>query len=168
MSIQEVITKMESRKPVNDPPISGVVVRPLRIIPDERGMILHMLRADQPHFSNFGEIYFSCVYPGAIKAWHVHRRMTLNYAVPQGMIKLVLYDDREGSPTRRQLMEIFTGESSYSLITVPPMVWNGFKGIGSKVAMVANCATLPHDPAEIERCDPMDDQIPYDWALRHG
>ena len=157
-----------SQKPVNNPPIEGVRITPLRRIPDERGMIMHMLRVDQPHFERFGEIYFSGVYPGAIKAWHIHKAMTLNYAVPVGMIKFVLYDDRERSSTRGQLMELFVGEANYALITVPPMVWNGFKGIGDTMAVVANCATLPHDPLEIDRCDPLDNHIPYDWALKHG
>lgn len=155
-------------RPVNDPPIQGVRVTPLRRIPDERGMILHMLRADAPHFERFGEIYFSAVYPGAVKAWHIHREMTLNYAVPHGMIKFVLYDERPDSPTRGQLMELFIGEANYVLVTVPPGVWNGFKGIGDTMALVANCATLPHDPGEIDRLDPLDNHIPYDWALRHG
>lgn len=159
---------MESQKAVNDPPIQGVKVHQLRRIPDERGMIMHMLRSDDPQFERFGEIYFSCVYPGAIKAWHIHRAMTLNYAVPQGMIKLVLYDDRAGSVTRGQLMEIFTGDSNYALVTIPPMVWNGFKGIGLTTAIVANCSTLSHDPSEIDRRDPFDDTIPYDWSLKHG
>jgi dTDP-4-dehydrorhamnose 3,5-epimerase len=159
---------MASLKPVNDPPIQGVSVRQLRRLPDERGMIMHMLRADDPHFEQFGEIYFSCVYPGAIKAWHIHRQMTLNYAVPHGMIKLVLYDDRDGSVTRGQLMEIFTGDANYALITIPPMVWNGFKGIGDTMAIVANCATVAHDSEEIDRRDPLDPSIPYDWSLRHG
>jgi dTDP-4-dehydrorhamnose 3,5-epimerase len=93
--------------------------------------------------------------------------MTLNYAVMSGMIKLVLYDDREGSPTRGELQEIFTGEDNYALIRIPPGVWNGFKGIGVKPAVLANCATEPHDPEEIVRMDPFTDKFPYDWALRH-
>lgn len=148
--------------------IQGVAIHPLRIIPDERGQIMHMLRSDAPHFQQFGEIYFSMVYPGVVKGWHLHKRMTLNYAVPVGMIKLVLYDDREGSPTRGELMELFIGEANYVLVTVPPGVWNGFKGIGVKPALVANCATIPHDPEEIIRMDPFDGPIPYDWSLRHG
>jgi dTDP-4-dehydrorhamnose 3,5-epimerase len=157
-----------NQRPVNEPPIAGVRITPLRRIADERGMVLHMLRSDQPHFQRFGEIYFSAVYPGAIKGWHLHREMTLNYAVPVGMIKLVLYDDRPESPTRGQVMELFLGETNYCLVTVPPHVWNGFKGIGDKMALVANCATIPHDPGEIERLDPFSDRIPYDWSLKHG
>jgi dTDP-4-dehydrorhamnose 3,5-epimerase len=148
--------------------IEGVRVHPLRQIPDERGRIMHMLRADDLHFERFGEIYFSLVYPGVVKAWHAHRRMALNYAVPRGLIKLVLYDDRPGSSTRGTVEEIFLGEAHYALVHVPPMVWNGFKGIGVEPALVANCATLPHDPDEIERLAPSSARVPYDWGLRHG
>src|SRR5437868_7368112 len=147
--------------------IAGVKVWPLKQIPDERGKICHMLRADAPHFERFGEIYFSLVYPGVVKGWHLHKEMTLNYAVPVGNIKLVLYDDRPGSPTRGELSELFVGEANYCLVTVPPGVWNGFKGVGDRTALVANCATLPHHPEEIVRCDPFDNHIPYDWALKH-
>jgi len=147
--------------------IKGVLIHPLRQIPDERGKIMHMLRRDDPHYEEFGEIYFSVVYPNAIKGWHLHKRMTLNYAVVSGMIKLVLFDDREGSPTRGQLMEIFVGESDYVLVKIPPGIWNGFKGIGITPAIVANCATEPHDAEEIIRMDPLSDKIPYDWELKH-
>jgi len=148
--------------------ITGVAVHPLRRIPDERGMVMHMLRADAPHFERFGEIYFSTVYPNVVKGWHLHRRMTLNYAVVSGMIKLVLYDDREDSPTRSEVMELLVGDQNYVLVTVPPLVWNGFKGVGTAPAIVANCATVPHDPTEIERLDPWSERIPYRWDLRHG
>lgn len=148
--------------------IKGVAVHPLRRIPDERGTVMHMLRVDDPHFERFGEIYFSTVYPQTVKGWHRHRRMTLNYAVVSGTIKLVLYDDRADSPTRGELMELFLGESNYVLATVPPGVWNGFKGVGTTPAIVANCATEPHDPAEIERLDPGSSQIPYRWDTKFG
>lgn len=148
--------------------IAGVLVKPLLRIPDERGTVMRMLRCDEPEFERFGEIYFSTVWPGAIKAWHLHTEMTLNYAVVAGMIKLVLYDDRDGSPTRGKIQELFVGEDNYCLVRIPPMVWNGFKGIGTARAVVANCATIPHRPDEIQRLDPMSGAIPYDWGLRHG
>lgn len=147
--------------------IAGVGVYPLRQVPDERGKIMHMLRCDDPHFEQFGEIYFSAVYPNVIKGWHIHKKMTLNYACVVGVIKLVLYDDREGSTTRGELQELFIGESNYVLVRIPPGVWNGFKGIGEEMAIVANCPTHPHDPQEIERMDPFDQRIPYDWSLKH-
>ncbi len=148
--------------------IDGVAIRPLRQICDERGKVMHMLRADWPEFDQFGEIYFSCVYPGAIKAWHIHKKMVLNYAVPHGRIKLVLHDDRDGSPTKGETQEIHLGPENYNLVTIPTLVWNGFKGVGTDMSIVANCASIPHDPDEIERKDPFDKVIGYDWSLRHG
>ncbi len=147
--------------------IDGIQIHPLRRIPDERGTILHMLKASDEHFQSFGEIYFSTVYPGVIKGWHIHTRMTLNYAVPSGRIKMVLYDDRAESPTKGEVQEIFLGADHYALVIVPPLIWNGFKGMGTEPAIVANCATIPHDPGEIQRLDPFDPAIPYDWALKH-
>ena len=148
--------------------IKGVEIHPLTQIPDERGKVMHMLRRDDPWFAEFGEIYFSVVFPGAVKAWHLHTRMTLNYAVPSGRIRLVLYDDRDDSPTRGELLELVTGDDAYALVTVPPGVWNGFTGLGSAPAIVANCATIPHDPDEIVRLDPSSDRIPYRWAPKRG
>jgi dTDP-4-dehydrorhamnose 3,5-epimerase len=149
-------------------PIDGVVVQPLRIIPDERGRVMHMLRASDPWFAGFGEIYFSTIYPGVVKGWHLHKKMILNYAVPVGRIKFVLFDPREGSPTRGRLQELFLGPDQYCLVQVPAGVWNGFKGVGTEPALVANCATLQHDPDEIVRMDPHRNDIPYDWSLKHG
>lgn len=147
--------------------IDGVRVTPLKQILDERGKVMHMLRKDSEGFQGFGEIYFSCVYPGAIKGWHLHKKMILNYAVPHGHIKFVLYDDREGSPTQGKVQEIFMGPDNYCLVTVPPRIWNGFKGIGTGMAIVANCASISHDPEEMERRDPFDPSIPYHWELKH-
>lgn len=146
--------------------IAGVIITPLKQITDERGKVMHMLRADSAVFRSFGEIYFSTVHPGAIKGWHLHKKMILNYAVPSGQIKFVLFDDRADSATRGQVQEIFMGPDNYCLVTVPPCVWNCFKGIGTATAIVANCASIPHDPDEIERKDPFDPSVPYDWALK--
>jgi dTDP-4-dehydrorhamnose 3,5-epimerase len=148
--------------------IEGVKVSPRRQIVDERGKIMHMLRRDDPEFESFGEVYFSWVNPGAIKAWHLHTRMTLNYTCPHGLVKLVLYDDRPGSPTHGELMELFLGSDNHQLVVVPPGVWNGFKGVAVHPSLVCNCASLPHDPGEIQRMDPSSTAIPYDWSLRHG
>ena len=147
--------------------INGIKITPLNQILDERGKIMPMLRNDSPDFSGFGEIYFSCVYPNVIKGWHRHKKMVLNYAVLQGRIKLVVYDNRPGSLSHGEIQEIFMGPDNYSLVTVPAMVWNGFKGIGTEMAIVANCASIPHDPTEIERLDPLKGDIPYNWDLVH-
>jgi dTDP-4-dehydrorhamnose 3,5-epimerase len=148
--------------------IDGVRIVSLRQILDERGKIMHMLRADAPHFQSFGEVYFSAVHPGAVKAWHLHKKMVLNYAVPIGKIKLVLFDDRANSPTNGSIQEVYLGPDNYNLVVIPPLVWNGFKGIGADMALVANCASIPHDPQEIEHLDPTSDRIRYDWGIKHG
>lgn len=147
--------------------IEGVTITPLKQIFDERGKVMHMLREDSALFSRFGEIYFSCTHAGAIKAWHLHKQMTLNYAVIYGEIKFVLFDDRPDSKTRGEIQELFLSPENYCLVTVPPLIWNGFKGIGDKASIVANCATLPHDANEIERRSVFDATIPYDWDIKH-
>ena len=145
--------------------IDGVRITPLKQIRDERGKVMHMLRSDSEVFEQFGEIYFSCVYQGVVKGWHRHRLMTLNYAVPYGQIRFVLYDDRPGSPTDGEVQEIHLGvdADNYCLVTVPPMIWNGFKGLGEDMSIVANCPTIPHEPDEIERLDANSEDIPYRW-----
>jgi dTDP-4-dehydrorhamnose 3,5-epimerase len=147
--------------------IEGVQVIPLQRIPDERGTVCHMLKCTDPHFRQFGEIYFSTVYPGVIKGWHKHREMTLNYACIEGRIKLVLFDDRKDSPSKGEFMEIFLGPDNYSLVVIPPEVWNGFKGMSAPYAIVANCCTHPHDPSRTERMNPLSNAIPYQWDVKH-
>ena len=146
--------------------IEGSKVIPLRRIPDERGTVYHMLKSTDPHFIQFGEIYFSTVYPGVVKGWHKHRDMTLNYACIFGRIKLVLYDERESSLTKGTLTEIYLGPDNYSLVSIPPEVWNGFKGMSEPYAIVANCCTHPHDDSRSTRLDPFNNQIPYDWSAK--
>jgi len=143
--------------------IEGVLVVPLKKICDERGMIMHMLKSTDPHFEKFGEIYFSMAYPGVIKGWHEHTKQTQFYVVVDGMTKLVLYDNRPKSPTYKSLMEIFIGEDSYQLVRVPPHVINGYKTIGTKRVILANCTTMPHEPDEMLRYDPRGDKVPYKW-----
>ena len=148
--------------------IDGVKIIPLKQIVDERGKIMHMIKATDEHFVGFGEIYFSCSWPGAIKAWHIHQSMTINNVVISGHAKLVMYDLREDSPTYKVLQEVFFGESNYDLVQMPPGIANGYKSYGDKMVILANCASEPHDPDEIIRVDPFNNDIPYDWDLKHG
>ena len=54
-----------------------------------------MLRSDDENFNKFGEIYFSYVNPNKIKAWHIHKKMTLNYCSAYGNIKNLSYLTKE-------------------------------------------------------------------------
>ena len=149
--------------------IEGVIIKNLKKIPDERGSIMHMLRSDDEIFEKFGEVYFSTAYPGVIKGWHEHKEQVQNYTVIQGMIKLVLYDNRENSPTYKNLIEIFMGDLNYVLVRIPTGIINGYKCIGDKTAIIANCATIPHKASgEMNRYDPLSNElIPYKWDLVH-
>ena len=145
--------------------IEGVTIHELNRICDERGSIWHMLRSDAEHFEKFGEIYFATVYPGVVKGWHEHTLQTQNYAVIDGMIKLVMYDNRPTSNTFQTLMEVFLGDENYKLATIPPGVINGYKSLTPNRAIVANCSTLPHSTGEMIRHDPHNCFIEYNWNV---
>jgi len=146
--------------------IDGLILRPLKIIPDSRGAIMHMLRSDAADFAGFGEVYFSCIEPGAIKAWRKHTRMTMQLCVPSGAVEIVLYDPREDSKTRGVIQTVMLSPQApdtYALLVVPPGIWNGFRGLGQTPSIVANCASLPHDPDEAQSLPVDDPSIPYTW-----
>ena len=142
--------------------IEGVVEVPLRRIEDHRGSVMHMLRADSPIFTAFGEVYFSTVDPGAVKAWKKHLRMTQHLAVPHGRARFVVYDDRPDSATTGRIEVFDLGTERYSLLRIPPGVWYGFKGVSEGPSLIANCTDIPHDPDEVERTGPGEGP-PYDW-----
>jgi dTDP-4-dehydrorhamnose 3,5-epimerase len=146
--------------------IEGVVITPLNRFPDERGRVMHVMKATDKEFKGFGEIYCSTIYPGVVKGWHYHKKVTLNYVVLKSMIKFVLFDEREDSPSKGVIQEIFMGEQNYVRVTVPPGIWNGFKGIGVEEALVCNVIDQPHDDGETRRLDPHDNHIPYDWSRK--
>jgi len=144
--------------------IDDVLVRPLRTVVDGRGKVLQMLRVDSPEFIRFGEIYFSVVNPGCIKAWKRHRRMTQNLAVPVGRLRVVIFDPRADSESFKALKIIESGEDDYALITIPPGLWYGFQALSLTPALIANCTDLPHDSSESETVDHSDMSIvPYAW-----
>lgn len=149
--------------------IEGVSVTELRQINDDRGAVLHMLRADAPDFVRFGECYFSEIAPGAVKAWKCHGEQTQNVAVPAGRILLAIFDDRESSSTRGSLLTLELGRpDAYRRVSIPPGLWYGFAAIGSAPALLANCADLPHNPRESSVKPPDDPSIPYSWFADRG
>lgn len=144
--------------------ISGVIIQPLRQIEDERGKVMHMLRKDSDLFLGFGEVYFSLIHQGKVKAWKKHLKMTQHFAVPVGKVRIVIYDERKDSPTYKQIQEVELGEGNYSLIRIPPFLWYGILGIAPGSSLVANCANLTHDPQEAENLDSSSEMIPYFWV----
>ncbi len=149
---------------VATPAVEDMHIVPLRRIDDERGAVQLMLKSTDPHFQGFGEIYFSTVFPGVVKAWKYHRRMWANYACVVGRIRVVLYDDRPDSSTQGSLAEVeLDARENWSLLAIPPRVWHGFQGLGDPESILANCASEPSDPEELERRRPNDERIPYRW-----
>lgn len=144
--------------------LAGVEWRPLRAIADDRGAVLHMVRADAPGFAGFGETYFSELRPGVIKGWKLHLRMTQRLAVPVGRIRFVLFDVRPGSPTFGKTMVCLSGRPDrYGLLIIPPGIWYGFENISEGSALIANCTDLMHDQTE-SRILPLNSvEIPYRW-----
>lgn len=149
--------------------INPVEEYPLNIYPDSRGKVMKFVETSNPFFKNFSlrEVYFSWVYPGAIKAWHLHSQMTMNYTVPVGNIKLVVYDPRPDSPDQFGLNEMYLGEASrHQVVRIPPGVWNGFMVVGNERALVVNATDTLYDPSEITRMHPETfsrEIYAYDW-----
>tara|TARA_B100001057_G_C22692201_1_gene888245 strand:+ start:225 stop:683 length:459 start_codon:yes stop_codon:yes gene_type:complete len=143
--------------------IEGVKIIKKNVISDDRGKILHMLKSSDDNFQKFGEVYFSYVYPNKIKAWHIHKSMTLNYVAAYGRIKLVLFDDRKNSSTFGLIQEIFLSNENHLLVSIPPMIWNGFTPADDNLAILANCSDIPHDKTEIIRLNYDDPKFPYKW-----
>jgi len=131
---------------------------------------MEILRCDDEIFNQFGQVYLTTAYPGVVKAWHYHKKQTDNFTCIKGMMKVVLYDSREGSPTRGQLNEFFLGDQNPLLISVPPLVYHGFKSIGEETAFFLSVPTFAYnydDPDEF-RLPPDTKDIPYDWILTPG
>jgi dTDP-4-dehydrorhamnose 3,5-epimerase len=150
--------------------IDGVAVKRLKVISDERGRLMEILRADDELFQEFGQVYLTTAYPGVVKGWHYHKRQSDNMAVIQGMMKIVLYDDREGSKTRGEVNEFFAGIHNPILIHIPPLVFHGFKCVSREEAIVVNTPTEVYNYREPDefRIDPHTNDIPYDWARKDG
>lgn len=143
--------------------IEGVIVQKLKQIVDNRGKVMHMLRSDSPLFENFGEIYFSIVNPGVVKAWKKHHKITQHFAVPIGMIRLVFFDDRKDSLSYGKTEILNIGEDNYCLVRIPPLLWYGFKGKSSVASLIANCTNIPYDPQGTEQKDSGDNYFSYNW-----
>jgi dTDP-4-dehydrorhamnose 3,5-epimerase len=150
--------------------IDGVQVKQLKVIPDERGRLMEMLRSDDELFIKFGQMYMTTAYPGAVKAWHYHKKQWDNFVVVRGMMKVVLYDDRKNSTTRGLINEFFIGEHQQMLVKIPPFVFHGFKCISEHEAIVINAPTEVFNYTEPDefRMDAHTKDIPYDWSRHDG
>lgn len=150
--------------------MEGIKIKKLKVIPDERGRLMEMLRNDDDLFSAFGQVYLTVVYPGVVKGWHYHKEQTDNMTCVRGMIKLVVCDNRKDSSTYRQVQEFFIGKENQVLIQIPPMVLHGFKGISPDESLIINVPdkVYNYEKPDEYRIDPHDKDIPYDWRRKDG
>ncbi len=150
--------------------IDGVAVKNLKVVPDERGRLMEILRCDDELFTKFGQVYMTTTYPRVVKAWHYHEKQDDCITCAKGMLKLVLFDDRHDSPTRGEVNEFFIGDYRPALVKVPRRVYHGWKCISEEEAIVINIPTEPynrHQPDEF-RIDPHNNNIPYRWERKDG
>ena len=150
--------------------IDGVHIKKLKVIPDERGYLMEMLRSDDEFFQKFGQVYLTVAYPGVVKGWHYHKKQTDHFIGVAGMTKVVLYDSRENSPTHGEVNEYFLGKLNPILLVIPPLVLHGMKGIGPEAGMIVNVPTelYNYDEPDEFRVHPHDNDIPYDWGQKDG
>ncbi len=150
--------------------IKGAHLKPLKVIPDDRGRLFEVLRRDEPLFKTFGQVYCTSVYAGVVKGWHYHKKQVDNFVCVSGMIKLVLYDGRRGSPTKGLINEFFIGTHNQALVQIPSGVHHGFKGLSEPEAIIINIPNEPyhHTRPDEYRLDPHSGEIPYDWSRKDG
>ena len=150
--------------------IKDVKVKQLKLIPDERGRLMEILKCDEEMFSKFGQVYLTTTYPGVVKAWHFHKKQDDFITCVKGMLKLVLYDDREGSPTKGEVNQFFIGDHNPALVKVPKMIYHGWKCVSTEEALVINVPTEAYNPKEPDeyRVDPHNNDIPYTWERKDG
>jgi dTDP-4-dehydrorhamnose 3,5-epimerase len=150
--------------------IDGVGIRPAKVVPDERGRLGEIMRADDPWFEKFGQVYFTTTYPGIVKAWHYHKKQTDHFYVVKGMVKAAMYDSRKGSPTYGLVNQVYLGEHCPALLRIPPGVLHGWMCVSKKEAYIVNITTevYNYDRPDEFRTDPHDKNIPYDWTRRDG
>jgi len=150
--------------------IDGIKIKQLRVIPDQRGRLMEILRADDDLFAKFGQVYMTTTYPGIVKAWHLHKKQTDNVVCVQGMIKLAVYDPREDSPTYKEVNEFYLGIHNALLVQIPRGVYHGWMCVSSEEAIVVNVPTEVYDREDPDefRLDPHQNDIPYDWRRRDG
>jgi dTDP-4-dehydrorhamnose 3,5-epimerase len=149
--------------------INGVITHKLRLIPDERGRLMEILRKDEEHYLPVAQIYMTTNYPGVVKAWHYHKKQSDQMTCVKGMVKVVLYDARDGSPTKGEIAEFFVGEHNPLLIRIPPGVYHGWKCVSETESVVVNCPTelFNYKEPDEHRAAHDDPAIPYNWEIQY-
>ena len=150
--------------------ISGVKVRKLRLMADDRGWLMEMLRSEWEEFERFGQTYVTACYPGVVKAWHYHKNQNDHFICVSGMAKVALYDTREDSPTKGFINEFIMGTLNPILVKIPKMVYHGFTAVGTDMTIIVNVPTeiYNYEKPDEHRLPYNDPSIPYSWEVKSG
>ena len=147
--------------------IEGIEIKQLKRHSDERGFLMEMLRSDDDIYTNYGQSYVSLNYPGVIRAWHYHKKQDDFWVCVKGMIKAVVYDSRENSPTKGEVNEFFLGDHNPILLKIPVGTMHGYKTCGVEPSLLINFPSNVYD-----RNDPDEyrekwnsPNIPYNWNI---
>lgn len=143
--------------------IKGVSIRDLMVFENEQGGVKHMLKSKWPEFKSFGEVYFSTINKGIVKGWKKHDKTILNYTVPIGNVKVVIFDPNPSSPSFNEIQEIVLGENNHILLTIPANVWYSFASLDNSKAIICNLINIEHDDDIHHQMDLINDLIPYTW-----
>lgn len=141
---------------MKDSTLKKISLTKMKIINLEKGDVLHYLKNSSTNFNGFGEVYFSKIKPNVIKAWKLHKTMTLNLIVPMGKVRFVFF-----SETTKAFRIEEIGEENYRRLSVPPGIWFGFKGLSNKISLIANFADIEHD--QNESMNKNINEINFDW-----
>lgn len=137
----------------------------LKKIVNERGFLMEVQRADDPHFSGFGQAYITQTLPGVVKAWYRHQIQTDQITIVSGQVYLVLVDSRHTSPTYREIQKIILTDQEPVLVQIPAGVWHGFKAMGAQPACLLHINSEPFNAQEPdeERLPADTTYIDYSW-----
>ncbi|MBN2452741.1 MAG: dTDP-4-dehydrorhamnose 3,5-epimerase family protein [Candidatus Omnitrophica bacterium] len=145
--------------------IDGVKVKKLRVITDDRGRLMEILRCDDAIFEKFGQVYMTTAFPGVVKAWHYHKKQDDNFTCISGTMRLALFDARKKSPTYGEVNDFVISPENPMLVHIPKEIYHGFKCVSDSEAVVINTVTLPYNSKDADefRVDAYENDIPYDW-----
>src|SRR5437016_5196154 len=149
--------------------IDGVVLKVLTVHADDRGLLMEVIRDDEPVFKSVKQTTFTIALPGVIKAFHWHKRQWDVWFFSSGMAQVVLYDLREGSPTSGRTEVFYMGERRPAVLAIPPGVAHGYRVLGSAPATLFYHTTEHYDPAQPdeERIAFDDPRIGFDWRPKN-
>jgi len=142
----------------------------LKVFSDERGFLVELLRNDDSVYKKFGQVYITCCEPGFVKAWHYHKIKTDYFTCITGKARVVVFDDREGSPTKSKMKEYVLSVDNPQLVKIPPGCYHGFEAVGDDPAYIISITTETYDHSDPDeyRIPFNDSLIPFKWDGNKG